>query len=70
MLFLKIHNILQDVVTEWILDKMEGAGGNLANELGFLWACGMVDTTLQDTTTMAMGANCNAVCSNGVKDKL
>ncbi len=49
---------------------MEGAVRDLANELGFLMAGGVVYATLQHATAMTMGANGHRIGANGVKYKL
>ncbi len=61
---------MQNIVAEWILDKLEGAVCDLTDELSFLRASGMVDATLEDTTAVAMSPNGNAICPDGVKNKL
>lgn len=67
---LEVDNVLKNVVAEWILNKMEGAVCDLADELGFLVTGGVVDATLQHATAMAMGSNRHAIGANGIKDEL
>ena len=67
---LEIDNVLKNVISKGILHKMEGAVGDLANELGFLVACSVVYATLQHATTVAMGSNGYAICANSIKDEL
>jgi hypothetical protein len=43
------------------LNKLEGAIGDLANELRFLGARGMVDAALKNTTAVAVSTNGNAI---------
>lgn len=49
---------------------MEGVGGNLADELGFLRTGCMIDTALQDTAAVTMGPNGNTIGSDSVEDEL
>lgn len=67
---LEIDNILKDVVAKGILNKMEGAVSDLADEIGFLVARGVVYTTLQHATAMTMSSNRHAISANSIKDEL
>ena len=67
---LEIDNVLKDVVAKGVLHKMEGAVGDLADELGFLVTCGVVYATLQHATAVAMSSNRHAVGANGIKNEL
>lgn len=49
---------------------MEGAVGDLANELGFLVACSVVYATLQHATAVAVGSDRHAICANSIEDEL
>lgn len=67
---LEVDNVLKDVVAEGILNKMEGAVGDLTDELGFLVTGGVIYATLQHATAMTMGSNGHAVGANSIKDEL
>lgn len=67
---LEVDNVLKDVVAKGILNEMEGAFSDLADELGFLVTGGVVYATLQHATAMTMGSNRHAVGTNGIKDEL
>lgn len=67
---IQVENVLHDVVAEGILDKVEAVRGDLANQLDLLEAIGMVNAALKDAAAMAVGANCDAVLTNGVEDEL
>ena len=67
---LKVNNVLKDIVAEGILNQMEGTVSDLADELGFLMASGVVYAALQHTTTVTMGSNRHAIGANGIKDEL
>lgn len=69
-LLLEIDDILQNIIAERILNKLESAICDLTDELSFLRACGMVDATLKDTAAVAMSPNGNAICPNRVKNEL
>lgn len=70
MRFSKIENVLNNVVTEWVLDKVKGISSDLRNEASTLFTRGVVDAPLEDTASMAMGSNDNAVSTNGVVNEL
>ena len=67
---LEVDDVLEYVVAKGILNKMEGAVSDLADEFGFLVTGGVVYATLQHATAMTMGPNRHAVCPNGIKDEL
>ena len=66
----EIQDVLNHVVAERILYKMETMGRNLANEVDLLEANSMVNAALKNTATMAMGANGDAVLAYSIKDEL
>lgn len=68
--FGKVYNVLQHIISKRILDKREGIGGNLADELGFLVTRCVIDTTLQDAAAVTMSADNNAVGADSVEDEL
>lgn len=68
--FLKVNDILKNIIAKGILNKVEGAVSNLADELGFLVTGGMVYAALQHATAMTMGPNRHAVGADSVKDEL
>ena len=70
LLFLEVDDVLQDVIAKRILNKVEGASGDLANKLRFLRTSGMIYTALQDAATMTVGPNCNAIGSDGIENEL
>ena len=67
---LEVDNVLKDIVAERILNQMEGTVSDLADELGFLMASGVVYTALQHATAVTMGSNRNAIGANGIKNEL
>lgn len=67
---LEVDNVLKDVVAKGILNKMEGAVSDLADELSFLVAGGVIYTTLQHATAMTMSSDRHAVGANSIKDEL
>lgn len=68
--FLQVYDVLKDVITEGILDKMERVFGDLLYQMRPLVANGMIDAALKDTATVAMGTNSNAVSANRAEYEL
>lgn len=68
--FLQVYDVLKDVITEGILDKMERVFGDLLYQMRPLVANGMIDAALKDTATVAMGTNRNAVSANRAEYEL
>lgn len=68
--FGKVNDILQYVVAESILHQSKSIGGDLTDELSFLVARGMIDTSLQNAASMAMGSNNHAVVANCIEYEL
>ena len=58
------------VVAVWVLYEREGVIGDLVHELNALMLRRMVNATLEDTATVAMSRDLDAVRRNGVVDKL
>ena len=54
---LEVDDILENVIAKGILDKMEGAVGDLADELGFLVTGCVIYATLQHATAMTMSSD-------------
>ena len=67
---LEVDDVLKDVVAEGVLNKMESAVSDLADELGFLVTGSVVYTTLQHATAMTMGSNGHTVGAYSIKDEL
>ena len=68
--FLEINNILKDVISKRILHQVKSTICDLAYELGFLDTSGMIDTALQNATTMTMSSDCNAIVANSIENEL
>lgn len=66
----QIQDVLNDVVTEWVLDENIGVIGNLTNEPSLLITRSMINASLEDTATVTMGSDVNAVVSHSIKDEL
>lgn len=66
----QIQDILYDVVTKRVLDEGKSVGGDLLDQVGFLLARSVVDTTLQHTTAMAVGTDFDAVLADGIINEL
>lgn len=66
----EIKDVLHDVVAEWVLHQNVGIVGDLSDQPSLLLTRGMIDTTLENAATVAMGADINAVSSDRVKDEL
>lgn len=57
----KHTDVLNDIVSERILNQSESVGSDMGNELRTLFTRGMVNAALQDAAPMAVGANNDAV---------
>lgn len=66
----QVENILDHVVSEWILYQGNGIVGDLADESGLLRGRGMVYATLQNTAAMSVCSNCNTIVSDGIINEL
>jgi len=65
-----LTDVLDNVVSEGILNKLERMGSDPLDELYLLKARSVVNAPLEDTATVAMSSNRDAVFSNGVEDEL
>lgn len=63
-------NVLDNIVSKGILDKLKGMRSDPLDQLQLLVPRGMIDAPLQDTATVAVGTNGNAILSNGIENKL
>ncbi len=61
---------MNDVVSERILDEVKRVEDDLSDELNTLSGAGMVDRSLEDTTSVSMRSNFDEVGSDGVVDEL
>ena len=68
--FLKIHNVLQHVVTKGVLDEMKSVVRDVLYELGFLLSRSMIDAALEDATAMTMSPNYDTICADSIEDEL
>lgn len=67
---IEIEDVLNDVVSERILDQNIGVIGDLANQPSLLITGSMIDAALENTAAMAVGSHIDTVGSNSVKDEL
>ena len=66
----EVKDVLNNIVAEWVLNKIERALSDTGDELSSLSTLGMIDATLQDTATMAMSTNNDAVLGDSIVDEL
>ena len=66
----EVKNVLHDIVSEWVLDERVCVLDDVRNQLGLLGTGSMINATLQNTASVAMGANHKTIVSNGFKDEL
>lgn len=66
----QLTNILHDIISECILHELQGVGRNLLDQLNLLIARGMIDASLENTTSVTVSSNGNTMLSNRVKDEL
>jgi hypothetical protein len=66
----QIEDVLHDIVAVWVLDKCQRVVGDLVDELDALGLRGMINATLKDTASMAVGRDFDAISSNGIIDEL
>ena len=69
-MFTEVKDILDNIVTISILDELKSVFHNLCNELSLLLLRGIVDTTLENTTTVLMSSNGNTMVRDGIIDEL
>lgn len=67
---IEVENVLNHVVSEWVLNQSEGVVRDHANEPSLLLARCMVNAALQHAATMTVGTDINAAVSDGIKDEL
>ena len=58
------------IVAIGILYECQGVVRDLSHKLDLLGFRGVIDASLQDTTSMAVGSDLNTVLSDGVVDEL
>lgn len=68
--FVKIQDVLNDVISKRVLHKIEAVVRDLADQLNFLEPGSVVNAALEDAATVTMSAHSNAVLTNGIKDEL
>ena len=66
----QIENVLNDIVSKWILNEVERVEDDFSDQLNTLSGASMVDRSLKDTTTVSMSSDFNEIGSNGIVDKL
>lgn len=66
----KVKNVLNHVIAESVLDKVKRVFGDFCDQLDLLFPRSVVDTSLKDTTSMAMSSDWNAMFSNGIENEL
>lgn len=66
----EVKNVLNDVVTERILNQRKGVVSDLGHQLDSLSISGVIDAPLQDTASVSVGSDLDAVCGDGVVDEL
>ena len=70
MRLIEIEDVLNNVVAEGILYKIEGALGDTCNESSSLSTLSMVDAALQDATAVTMSTNNDTVLGNSIVDEM
>jgi len=65
-----LTDVLDDVVAEGILNKLEGMGSDSLNELYLLKSGGVVNAPLENAAPVTVSSNRDAVLSNGVENEL
>jgi len=66
----EVKDVLDDVISEWILDQNIRIVGDLANQPSLLISRSMIDTTLKNTAAMTMSSHIDTVGSNRIEDEL
>ena len=66
----QVENVLNDVVSERILDEVQRVEDDLSDELNALSRRGVVDGSLEDTTSVPVRGDLDQVGSDGVVDEL
>lgn len=67
---IEVEDVLHDVVAEWVLHKVEAVRSDLTHKLDLLKAGRVIDAALENTATMAVRTNRDAVLANRIKDEL
>lgn len=65
-----LTDVLNNIVTEGILDKSKSVGGDVLNELTLLDTRSVIDTALKNAASVAMGADGDTVGSDSIEDEL
>lgn len=65
-----LTDVLDDVVSKGVLNKLKGMGSDPLDQLHLLKARSVVNAPLKNAATMAMSSNRDAVFSNGIEDEL
>lgn len=66
----EIENVLDDVVSEWVLDEVERVEDDLSDELKSLRRRGVVDRALQHAASVSVSGHFDEVGSDGIVDEL
>jgi hypothetical protein len=66
----EIQNVLNDIVSEWVLDEVKRVENDLGNELESLRRGSMIDGSLQDTTSVPVSRNLDQVGSDSIVNEL
>jgi hypothetical protein len=66
----EVQDVLDNIVAKGVLNQVEAVRRDLANEVDFLEARGMVDATLQDAAAMAVRADSDAMFTYSIKYEL
>lgn len=65
-----LTDILNDIISKRILDQGKRVTRDLGDQTSALLTWRVVDTALQNTTTMTVSANNNTVSANGIVNEL
>lgn len=66
----KVEDILHHIVPERVLDQGIGIRSDLADKMSLLIARCMIDTALENTTSVTVSANHNTMSPNRIEDEL
>ena len=68
--FLQVDDILQNIVSEWVLNQMICMLSDLADQLGLLTTRCMVNAALKHTAPMTVSADRDTMDAHRVKNEL
>jgi hypothetical protein len=66
----EVKDVLHHVVTERILDQVEAVCGDLANKVDLLEAGSVVNAALENTASVAVSSDCDAMLAYSIEDEL